>query len=533
MPFPRWSEVPEEYRIPIARARILIGGKILDKGFPTEKVISPCSILNANGQPEPFTLGETSRVPSELLIDALEAATQAWSKGAGQWPTAHMEERIAAVQELRNQMVKKRDLITKTLMWEIAKSWADSQAEFDRTIQYIDDTLEMAKQVDRDSSRIQAAGGILAQIRRAPLGVTLCMGPFNYPLNETFTTLIPALVMGNPVVIKLPRFGVLCWDPLLEMFRDCFPKGVVNVVNGLGREIIGPAIQTAKVDVLAFIGSSQVAAKIKQSHPRPHRFRAILSLDAKNPAVVLPDAEIDNAVDECLKGSLSFNGQRCTALKILFVHKSISKDFTEKFVSRVQALKAGMPWEKDVKITPLPERKKPAQLYEWIDEATAKGALHLNPDHKNRSVENLFFPAVLTRTPLDCHLATEEQFGPVVPIVEYKDTSEFVDYVVHSRFGMQASVFGRDSKTLGPLIDHLANQVCRINLNTQCQRGPDVFPFTGRKASAEGTLSVYDALRSFSIRSMVATKQDPAGKTVFRSIIEGDHSQFLSSKILL
>jgi hypothetical protein len=83
------------------------------------------------------------------------------------------------------------------------------------------------------------------------------------------------------------------------------------------------------------------------------------------------------------------------------------------------------------------------------------------------------------------------------------------------------------------MIDQLSNQVCRINLNSQCQRGPDVFPFTGRKSSAEGTLSVYDALRSFSIRSMVATRQDEAGKRAFRDILEGDHSQFLSSKILL
>jgi glyceraldehyde-3-phosphate dehydrogenase (NADP+) len=97
---------------------------------------------------------------------------------------------------------------------------------------------------------------------------------------------------------------------------------------------------------------------------------------------------------------------------------------------------------------------------------------------------------------------------------------------------MQASIFGRDPRSVGPMIDQLANQVCRINLNAQCQRGPDVFPFTGRKSSAEGTLSVFDALRSFSIRSMVAAKQDEIGKAVFRDILEGDHSQFLSSKIL-
>ena len=199
-------------------------------------------------------------------------------------------------------MVKLREPICKLLMWEIAKTWKDTLAEFDRTIQYIDDTLECAKQLDRDCSRIQFSGGIMAQIRRAPLGVTLCMGPFNYPLNETFTTLIPALMMGNPIVVKLPRYGQLFWDLLLKPFRDCFPTGVVNVINGRGRQIIEPAVQTAKVDVLAFIGSSQVAVKIKQAHPRPHRLRSILSLDAKNPGIILPDADLELAVTESVRG---------------------------------------------------------------------------------------------------------------------------------------------------------------------------------------------------------------------------------------
>ena len=192
-------------------------------------------------------------------------------------------------------------------MWEIAKPWRDAQSEFDRTIQYMNDTIDATRQLDRDGSRIQFAGDIMTQIRRMPLGVTLCMGPFNYPLNETFTTLIPALIMGNTVVVKLPRFGQLLWDILLEPFQECFPAGVVNVINGAGREVIAPAIQTGKIDVLAFIGSSQVANQIKQAHPQPHRFRSILGLDAKNPALILPDANLELAVSECVRITLSFN----------------------------------------------------------------------------------------------------------------------------------------------------------------------------------------------------------------------------------
>jgi glyceraldehyde-3-phosphate dehydrogenase (NADP+) len=359
------------------------------------------------------------------------------------------------------------------------------------------------------------------------------MGPFNYPLNETFTTLIPALILGNVVVVKLPRFGQLLWDVLIPAFQECFPPGVVNVINGAGREIIAPSVKSGKINVLAFIGSSQVANQIKQSHPHPHRFRSILGLDAKNPAIVLPDADLNTCMAESIKGSLSFNGQRCTALKILFVHRSISKEFTHLFSEKVDALKAGMPWDPGVMITPLPDPKKHQHLTQYMEDAIRQGANLCNPQRGGKSAGSLFFPAVLSHVSLQSQIAQEEQFGPIVPVVEYDKIEEFEDYVVSSPYGMQASIFGKNPNDVGRLIDTLANQVCRINLNSQCQRGPDVFPFTGRKSSAEGTLSVTDALRSFSIRSMVAAKQDKTGKELIRSVLDGDYSNFLSTNIVL
>jgi glyceraldehyde-3-phosphate dehydrogenase (NADP+) len=99
-------------------------------------------------------------------------------------------------------------------------------------VAYIKDTVGAVKELDRTSSRFTIEEGILAQIRRASLGVTLCMGPYNYPLNETYTTLIPALIMGNTVVFKPPKYGVLLHAPLLEAFKEAFPRGVVNTVYG-------------------------------------------------------------------------------------------------------------------------------------------------------------------------------------------------------------------------------------------------------------------------------------------------------------
>lgn len=520
--------LPEFPNVPEITGRILIDGEIREKGFATKAVFTPC-----HWGVTPKQLGITPHISAAILQEAVEAAEKAWAKGRGPWPTVRMEDRIKAVLAFRNGMLAQRELICRLLMWEIGKSWPEAQNEFDRTIRYIDDTVNEVKNLDRNSSRFQFADGIMAQVRRTPLGVTLCMGPFNYPLNETFTTLIPALIMGNTVVVKMARFGQLLWDPMLEAFREAFPAGVVNIINGQGREIIHPVVQTGKIDVLAFIGTSKVANQIKLAHPQPSRLRSILSLEAKNPAIVLEDADLENAVNECVRGSLSFNGQRCTALKMIFVHKKIAEEFTKKLVAKIDGLGAGLPWEPKVTITPLPDPEKPAYLQGLIEEAVAKGAVLANPGRGGKQEGHLFYPAVLTKVPLNSRIAIEEQFGPVVPVREFEDIEEVEDYTIHSPYGNQASLFGREPETMGPMIDHLSNQVCRININTQCQRGPDVFPFTGRKNSAEGTLSVYDALRSFSIRCMVAAKQDPAGTQVIQGILHEDSSRFLTTNVVL
>ncbi len=221
---------------------------------------------------------------------------------------------------------------------------------------------------------------MIGQIRRAPLGVVLCMGPFNYPLNETFTTLIPALIMGNAVIFKPPKLGVLLHQPLLEPFRDSFPDGVINTVYGDGQQVIGPLMKSGRIDVLAFIGSSRVADILKHQHPKPHRLRCVLGLEAKNAGIILQDADLENAVKECVLGSLSFNGQRCTALKMLFVQEKIADAFITGFSEAVSKLKGGMPWEEGVKITPLPEPGKTKYLTELIDDARSKGARVVNED---------------------------------------------------------------------------------------------------------------------------------------------------------
>jgi glyceraldehyde-3-phosphate dehydrogenase (NADP+) len=143
------------------------------------------------------------------------------------------------------------------------------------------------------------------------------------------------------------------------------------------------------------------------------------------------------------------------------------------------------------------------------------------------------YPAVVYPVDSRMRLWREEQFGPVIPVVPFDEVEAPIRYVVDSNFGQQLSIFGRDAATIARLVDPLVNQVCRVNLNSQCQRGPDAFPFTGRKDSAEGTLSVSDTLRVFSIRTLVAAKGTEANKEILSTIVKERRSSFLSTDFIL
>ena len=320
--------------------RYLLDGEVKDWSGPHETVYSPICLSGPEGAAK-AELGRYPLMGEGESLAALEAACRAYGKGCGEWPTMSVGDRIRCVEAFVPRMIEMRDHVVNLLMWEIGKTLGDAEKEFDRTVDYIRDTITALKELDRTSSRFVLEPGFLAQIRRSPLGVVLCMGPYNYPLNETFTTLIPALIMGNTVIFKPPKYGVLLHAPLLQAFASSFPPGVVNTVYGEGAVVVGPLMTSGRIDVLAFIGSSRVAAILKHQHPQPNRLRCVLGLDAKNPAVVLPDADLDHAAKECAAGALSYNGQRCTAIKVIFCHRSVAESFTAKLTEQVASACCG------------------------------------------------------------------------------------------------------------------------------------------------------------------------------------------------
>jgi glyceraldehyde-3-phosphate dehydrogenase (NADP+) len=515
----RLEDIPAEQAPPraVIQKDVLIGGQIEVWNGPTEKIYSPTRV-DVGGVVQPYFLGEVPVMDADSGYRAYEAARAAWKNGDGAWPSMSLEERVARLQTFLSKMRERRAELIKWIMWEIGKSEKLASAEVDRTIAYAEDTIREALKLDAELRAVSRDGQEAFVMGREPLGVVPIFAPYNYPLNETFTNLIPALLMGNTLVVKPARFGVLLMRPLFEAFRDSFPPGVVNFIYGDGREVFRRILEVGGFEGLGFIGGEKAAAAILRGNGMPQRTKATLGLGAKNMAVILNDADVDAAVAANLDGCLTYSGQRCTAHKMVFVQRGIAERFVNALASAMDRLAIGPVWLNGVSITASPDTGWVPFMQSLVDDATGKGALIGNL-MGGKSANGFYAPTLLVGVTKDMTIYNREQFGPVVPVVIFDRVEEAIAWQAQSKYGQQAAIFGnRESADVRALYNGLRRKVGRVNLNSACRRSPDGIPFGARADSGMGTLSLRDALLAFTTDSVLCERLAEGAGPDFESL---------------
>ena len=478
---------------------------------------------DATQQLQPAVIGKMPQFSTQDALAVLHHSVAAWKGGMGIWPQMSLQERIQAIQRFFQELSARKQEMVDILMWEIGKNEADATGEIDRTVQFVEELIETLQSSDEYKGVWKSIGSsTTAFVRRAGMGVIMALAPYNYPINESYATIIPALLMGNVVLVKIPAVGGLAHLLTMEAFAKTLPPGTINFIAGSGRATMPPIMETGLVDGLAFIGSSKAADNLIHSHPHPHRLKVFLQLEANNMGILLSDifeqennSVLENAVDEAVLGSLSYNGQRCTALKIFFVHTKHAKTFAQKLAEKIEALPMGLPWQTHgdkaipSKITPLPNQHRVEYMKSLLDDALSKGAKIINKDGGSiigGKESTLMVPAVLYPVTPDMNVYHEEQFGPLVPVAVYDDLETVLEFGRTGPYAQQVSIFTVDPKQSAHLLDKFSSVFAKVNLNSQCGRSPDVLPFAGRRSSAMGVMSVGDALREFSVPTVVAYK---------------------------
>mmetsp|Transcript_1449 Transcript_1449/g.2660 ORF Transcript_1449/g.2660 Transcript_1449/m.2660 type:complete len:568 (-) Transcript_1449:45-1748(-) len=524
---------------PFVAPRVMAKGavrEVTSDEIPMEDVLGCCASDEKKQEIVPQVIGRLPQMSTEQTLEIAKAAKSAWNGGSGVWPQMSLSKRVTAVENFLTELKKQRESIIELLMWEIGKNEADATSEFDRTIEFAQQVIDVVKSdPEFGGASWQSIGATRAFVRRAAIGIILCLGPYNYPLNETYATLIPALLMGNIVILKIPTIGGLSHLLTMDAFSKALPPGTIHFVSGRGRATMPPLMESGAIDGLAFIGGSSAADTLIKGHPHPHRLKVFLQLEAKNMGIFLEDLfdpknaqVLDTVLDEAVLGSLSFNGQRCTALKIIFAPSSQGETVAKALAERVERLPVGLPWQKWdngslSKITPLPNQNRIDYMKSLIDDATSKGAKVMNKGGGTilgGTESTLMVPAVLYPVTPDMKIYSEEQFGPIVPVATYDKVETVLEYGRDGEYGQQVSVFTAQQSTeiAANLLDNFSSVFGKININGQCGRSPDTLPFSGRRSSAMGVMSVRDALFEFSIPTVVAYKDKGANAEIVGQI---------------
>ena len=292
------------------------------------------------------TLGYIQAMTKEEVDKAIENSVEAQKY----WKEVPINRRAAILHRAAELIEENAKEITDILTLEIAKDTKSSKAEVLRTADYIRFAADAGKQLEGETIPGDSFPGIeknkISVVTRIPLGVVLAIAPFNYPINLSASKIAPALIAGNTVILKPPTQGSISALYLAEIFnRAGLPRGVLNTVTGRGKDI-GDYVVTHKcIDFINFTGSTEVGRHISEiTAMKP----LLLELGGKDAAIVLEDADLDEAAKNIVSGAYSYSGQRCTAVKRILVMEAVAEELSWKVRTLVEKLSIGDPRDNNV-----------------------------------------------------------------------------------------------------------------------------------------------------------------------------------------
>ncbi len=459
--------------------------------------------VETSGAPIPITapadgrlLGRVQAYGKADVDRAMESARNAQRA----WAAFPVSRRAEILHRAADLLEENTEELAGILSDEIAKDIASARSEVTRTAEFIRFTADEGRHLEGETIGAESFPGFkkdrFSLVTRVPLGVVLAISPFNYPINLSASKLAPALIAGNSVVLKPPTAGAVSALHLAEVFRAAgLPDGVLNTVTGKGGEIGDYLVTHPLVNFINFTGSTAVGqhiAKIAGMVPM------LMELGGKDAAVVLADADLDEAARDIISGAYSYSGQRCTAVKRVLVVEEAADALVARLKERVERLKAGNPRQEGVQITPLINAHAADYVQELIDDALEKGAELVAG---NRREGNLLYPTLFDRVTEKMRLAWEEPFGPVLPVLRVQNADEAVRIANKSEYGLQASVFTKNIDAAFSIAARL--EVGTVHINNKTERGPDHFPFLGVKSSGMGTQGIRYSIEAMSRHKVV------------------------------
>ena len=417
----------------------------------------------------------------------IDEAVQAAKAAYPGWMETPAPKRAEYVYRVGLLLEQRKEELSVLMSREMGKTLRESRADIQEGIDFAVYMAGEGRRMFGVTTRSELPNKFSMTVRH-PIGVAGLITPWNFPIAIPTWKLFPALIAGNTIVFKPAEDTPLLALKLVQMFEEVgLPPGVLNFVTGLGEEAGAALVDHKAVRCVSFTGSLDVGRMINEKCGRMMK-RCSLELGSKNIMIVMPDADLDLAVEAGAWGAFATSGQRCTATSRMAVHGSILDEFSERLVARVQEYKVGPGTDPSTDLAPVINEKQKERVLEYIGVGQSEGAKMLTGGHAlddgDHAKGNFIAPTVFRDMTPDMRIAQEEIFGPVTGIIEVGGVDEAIEVANSVQYGLSASIYTRDITNTFKAIEKLEFGVVYINAPTI---GAEVqLPFGGMKSTGNG-----------------------------------------------
>jgi acyl-CoA reductase-like NAD-dependent aldehyde dehydrogenase len=427
----------------------------------------------------------------DLAVASARRAAPAWAGlplparqqhvlGIGATITAHLEE------------------LAQLLMREQGKPLAQARQEVQRAAFWCTEmaSFELPVETVRQSATEQV------RVLRVPLGVVGGIVPWNFPLALAMWKVAPALLAGNTMVLKPSPFTPLTTLRLGELLHNALPPGVLNVISGA--DALGPLMSAHPgIDKLSFTGSTQTGRAVMAS-AAVNLKRLTLELGGNDAAIVLPDVDIDAIAPAIFWGAFANNAQFCLAIKRLYIHEDVYDRLAQALVRLAQETRVGPGDMEGVQLGPVQNRRQFERLKDLLED-TRKAGHRILAGGEVADGNGYFFPVTLVDNPPDtARVVREEPFGPILPLLKFRDVDDAIARANDSEYGLGGSVWGRDEAAAAQVAQRLNTGTIWVNqIHTI---GPDK-PMAGHKQSGVGIENGVEGVLEYTVPKTVSLKR--------------------------
>ncbi|WP_426427843.1 NAD-dependent succinate-semialdehyde dehydrogenase [Staphylococcus equorum] len=448
----------------------------------TINVVNP-----ANGK----SIGKVPSVTEDIVQQAIESASTAFET----WSNYTAETRQGYLEQWAVNLLNKQESLATIMSEEQGKPYAEAFGEVGVCAKFIRWFAEEGKRIygevippSSDNQRIS--------VTKQPVGVCGLITPWNFPGAMVARKVAPALAAGCTVIVKpsseTPRIAIAIFDELMATGID---KGVANIVTGSSSLISDKLFEDKRVRKMSFTGSTPIGKKL-MSKASDQVKRISLELGGNAPAIVLPDADLDNAANAIVDNKFENSGQMCNGINVVLVHKDVKAEMTQKIIDRVKTIKVGPGDQEDTQVGPLINQKAIDKVEDLVADAMKQGAqVETGGDKADISTSSLFYqPTVITGVERTMAIAQKEIFGPVAPIITFDDEDEAIDIANASPYGLAAYFFSNNINTVYKISEKLEFGMIGVN---GTQLSVPQAPFGGIKESGMGREGSHFGLDGF------------------------------------